>query len=343
MLGLQGTMAAQWEKIIWTMKNAGIFKTEDRDKIIWQVKKGQPNVLVSDIYLSLIELNRVCAQEPFPYSFWKSGCPIKIILFSWLVYNNKNLTWTNLQKRKWQGPVICIICLSNTEDNMHIFLSCPLSQILWKQMASVFGFSVVNHPTIVEAYKWWASQKSVWHPIPLIVNWFIWKWRNKKIFQNNKENFGQLFDKIIPYYSLILPIIPLQKMQRKTVTDSSQLLMPRAHFDGAAKDRKCACGVDICLSRDLQYYMYWNGGKGTNNNAEAMALHGLLTFCSFMDIDPINIYEDSKIIIDLVKGNNNNKNDNLAGWIARIKSLWRPTQFPITRIKRGQNEQADKL
>lgn len=56
-----------------------------------------------------------------------------------------------------------------------------------------------------------------------------------------------------------------------------------------------------------------------------------------MDIGPNNIYDDSKIIIEQVKGNQTIKNEN------RIKSLWKPSQFLITHIKLGQNEQADEL
>lgn len=132
-------------------------------------------------------------------------------------------------------------------------------------------------------------------------------------------------------------------IQQKSATDSRQLLFPRTHFDGGTKDGKCACGVYIGLSRELQYFMFWNGGKGTNNKAEAMALHDLLILSSFMDIGPINIYGDSKIIIELVNGNQNIRNNSLFGWLGGIKSLWKPSQFPITHIKRGQNEQADEL
>lgn len=271
-LGLEGTTAAQWNKIIWTMKNAGIYKTEDSDSIVWQVKKGRSNVLVRDIYLSMIEQRRETSQKLFPYSLWKAGCPLKITLFSWLVYHNKNLTWANLQKKSRHGPAICIIYLSDAEDNMHIFLKCPLTQNLRKRMASYFGFPEISHPSIIDAYEWWGSQKIIRRPIPLIVIWFIWKWRNNKIFQNNKEEFGHIFDKIIPFYFAILPNIPQQMKHQNTVSDSQQRFFPQAHFDGAAKEGKCACGVYIGISNELQYFMFWNGGNGTNNKAEAMAL-----------------------------------------------------------------------
>lgn len=89
--------------------------------------------------------------------------------------------------------------------------------------------------------------------------------------------------------------------------------------------------------------MYWNGGYGTINKAETMALHGLLLFCTFMDICPIKVYGDSKSIIEHVKGNHHIKNDCLSGWLERIAVLWKPDKFPISHIKHKHNEEADKL
>lgn len=100
-LGLDGAMASQWKSVIYHMRSAGFHRSEDRDQIEWQTKKGNPLVLVRDIYLSLIELHKGTPLNIFPPSLWKTNCPLKVILFSWLVFHNKNLTWTNLQKRGW--------------------------------------------------------------------------------------------------------------------------------------------------------------------------------------------------------------------------------------------------
>lgn len=160
-------MSSQWNRVICNMRNAGIYISEDRDDIEWQAKKGSPLVLVRDIYLSLIELQIGSSQIIFPPSLWKVSCSLKIILFSWLVFHNKNLTWTNLQKRSWQGPAICMICLDNSDDNLHTFLYYPQSLSLWGQLATYFGFPAISHPSIIEAYIWWAAQKKLSgaHPI----------------------------------------------------------------------------------------------------------------------------------------------------------------------------------
>jgi len=255
-LDIEGVLAAQWNSVIWNMKNAGIYKTEFRDCIEWQTKKGSPNILVRDIFLSLLEQQRESSWNFFPFSLWKSSYPIKIILFSWLIYHNKNLTWNNSQKRNWQGPSICLICLADSEDNLHMFLLCPHTELIWRKLASVFGFPGVSHPSIKEAFVWWGALRPDSWPIPMITIWFIWKWENKKIFQNSNEVFGSIMDKIIPYYFSFLQIMPQKKNHQVASSALLPLSFPRAHFDGATKDGICACGVFIAISKDLNFSIF---------------------------------------------------------------------------------------
>lgn len=78
--------------------------------------------------------------------------------------------------------------------------------------------------------------------------------------------------------------------------------MPRAFFDGAEKHGSCGCGFHILADEDTQFLIFWNGGRGTNNMAEAMALAGLLNFCLFLNLQGVSIYGDSKVMVDFVSG-----------------------------------------
>lgn len=209
-LGLNGTLIEIWNKVIWDMKHEGFYKIEENDGIVLQIKEGKSNILVKDIYISMNGNLIDASRRIFPKSFWKVGSPLKIILFASLVFHDRNLTWNNLQKKNWHGPAICSICLAKSEDNLHIFLNCHNTQILWNRLASHFGFSVTPHFSIMDTLQWWSSQKIEWRPIPLIVFWFVWKWRNKRIFENGKEDFGYLYDKIIPFYSKSFHIFPIK-------------------------------------------------------------------------------------------------------------------------------------
>jgi len=118
----------------------------------------------------------------------------------------------------------------------------------------------------------------------------------------------------------------------------------RAFFDGAAQRGSCACGVFISMSEDLHFSIYWNGGCASNNKAEAMALVGLLRFNSFLNRQMLQIYGDSKNIIDQASGKLINKNPMLTGWINRIKMLWNNNPvFTINHVDRALNSRMDIL
>lgn len=119
---------------------------------------------------------------------------------------------------------------------------------------------------------------------------------------------------------------------------------PQAFFDGAAQRGLCACGCFISMNEDQHFSIYWNGGNGSNNKAEAMALAGLLQFSSFLNIQIFQIYGDSKIIIEQALGKLSIKNPLLAGWMNRIKVLWNSKKdYSINHVDRSQNSRADKL
>lgn len=51
---------------------------------------------------------------------------------------------------------------------------------------------------------------------------------------------------------------------------------PRAYFDGAAQNDIYGCGVYMFMEDNMQYQICWNGGRGSNIKAEALALASLL-------------------------------------------------------------------
>lgn len=110
------------------------------DHLRWFSSGSSATILVKDVYSDLIHSMAPASAPLFPTSLWKTGCPPRMIYFAWLLFNNKNLTWDNLQKRSWQGPSICFSCESDVETNLHIFFSCRLSLELWSDLARLYSF-----------------------------------------------------------------------------------------------------------------------------------------------------------------------------------------------------------
>lgn len=122
----------------------------------------------------------------FPPSFWKVGCPLKMILFSWLVFRNKNLTWEILQKKSWHGPSRCAMCHNAVETNLYMFFQCASSLRIWYDLSLSFGFPYLIFSSVQDGFKWWSKQSLSWRSLFIIAYSFLWKWRNAHIFQDSK-------------------------------------------------------------------------------------------------------------------------------------------------------------
>lgn len=64
---------------------------------------------------------------------WSNFSWTKCNFFSWLLVQKKCLTWENLHKRGFQGPLVCSLCLQNEECASHLFFICPFSREIWNR------------------------------------------------------------------------------------------------------------------------------------------------------------------------------------------------------------------
>ena len=90
--------------------------------------------------------------------------------------------------------------------------------------------------------------------------------------------------------------------------------------------------------------MHWNGGPGTNNKAEIMALWDGLLATVNMELSELHIYGDSDLIVGCIMGRLQIHIPDLQGWISRVWWLWhRLGSPPIAHIYRDLNMRADGL
>jgi hypothetical protein len=98
-------------------------------------------------------------------NLWGWDCPQKIKLFSWLLIEDKLLTWNNLQKRGWYGPGFCHLCKGNEESGIHLFVHCPFTRTVWKKIKENYKLSTGWTGTSVkDCFAIWASRIIVFHP-----------------------------------------------------------------------------------------------------------------------------------------------------------------------------------
>jgi hypothetical protein len=66
---------------------------------------------------------------------WKSSVPPKVQNFAWRLATDSLPTWKSKCKRKLEVTDQCPVCGTETEDNFHPFVRCPLARQLWNFMA----------------------------------------------------------------------------------------------------------------------------------------------------------------------------------------------------------------
>lgn len=135
----------------------------------------------------------------FPPRFWKARCPLKMILFSWVVFSNRNLTWEVLQRKGWQGPGRCPMCQFVAETNAHMFFQCASTTHIWCELSLSYGFPNRFFSYVQDGFKWWSEQCPSWRTLFILACWFLWKWRNAHIFQDSRVPLASILFHILAY------------------------------------------------------------------------------------------------------------------------------------------------
>ena len=98
-MGLDSRWDAKWNRYINLLTSLGICTSVEGDRITWCGSKKMDGLSVRGIYSSLILKKQWLHSDRWFKKIWRINVQIKLIIFMWLVWRNKNLTWNNLQKR----------------------------------------------------------------------------------------------------------------------------------------------------------------------------------------------------------------------------------------------------
>ena len=277
-------------------------------------------------------------------SIWKLKCPAKTRLFFWCILHNKVPTWDFLQKRGKQGPSWCSLCKSADENTQHLFLFCPFNSSLWAETLSLINIPLLWHgDDISKAWNhWWqeASNDKV-RSIPLLIAWGTWIARNKVIF--NEQSFP--IDRLAAEGAAIYDNIPTpsgsnssRNIQPEVINES----IPWDFFDGAfGVNGLCGAGLIIHLSPDNSLCASEGLGQGSNNFAELKALHFLLCWLISNHMRQIQIFGDSRNVVNWFNGTQQCKNYILLPLlkeICRLKCFF--YEISVVHIYRERNQEA---
>lgn len=215
-------------------------------------------------------------------------------------------SWENLQKRTFEGPGWCVFCHNAFKSVLHLFLQCPVVQKVWLEVMHILRLqSVWEGPSLVEAFKfWWDTEATKSHGIiPLIISWGIWIARNNLIFEDircSEVEIATMAASLILFFS----DVESHTRVREVFEENINVEIPWGYFDGAAEGDPVRCGGGIVLHLDDHNSVYCKAGlgSGTNNFTEISALRLLLITALEWGVHSLQVFGDSKIVIDWAVG-----------------------------------------
>jgi len=119
-----------------------------------------------------------------------------------------------------------------------------------------------------------------------------------------------------------------------------------AFFDGAAKVNGCCCGAGGFFKAHPERSIKWFlcCGRGSNTKAELLGLWATLLLASFWSLDHIQVFGDSKVIIDWINHKCDLHSAHVEGWKAKTFLLASKfTDIAFRHLPRTFNSEADVL
>lgn len=121
---------------------------------------------------------------------WKLKIPPTIRVFGYLLLHGRLLTHDVMINRGLSCDTQCEVCHQcPLETAKHLFFQCGHARQVWRLMSSMLGFNLLKTGDTVQAVvanSGRACQRRIpcsqWGTLFFAVCWFIWRSRNKKIF-----------------------------------------------------------------------------------------------------------------------------------------------------------------
>ncbi|GLT76723.1 hypothetical protein SLA2020_483660 [Shorea laevis] len=136
---------------------------------------------------------------------WCRLVPSKVSFFGWRLCLDRLPTKRNLQKRgvMLQGEgLMCGLCKEEMEDVNHLFCTCNEAWLVWVQVFNWWGVEVVLPETVREVAELFLGilgkmiGKEVSACIFLVVSWYLWFWRNERVFGSAGDYREKMLERV---------------------------------------------------------------------------------------------------------------------------------------------------
>lgn len=92
-------------------------------------------------------------------------------------------------------------------------------------------------------------------------------------------------------------------------------------FDDVVISNKCGSEAFIALDCGQYYHFYSNIGTGTNSQVEVNTLWGVLFCVKWLSLESLDVFGDTKVVIEWVNERSTLNPPMLSNWMSRIREL----------------------
>ncbi|GLT35512.1 hypothetical protein SLA2020_099580 [Shorea laevis] len=191
------------EQVLWEMLDSIQIREGVLDCWNWKYD-GEGRYVVKKAYDFLAPTKSLLAIH-FCKLIWSRLVPSKVSFFGWRLFLDRLPTKWNVQKRGMllQGEgLMCGLCKEEVEDVNHLFFTCKDAWLVWVQVFNWWGLVVVLPETMREIAELFLGilgriiGQEVSACIFLVVGWYLWFWRNKRVFGGVGDYREQMLERI---------------------------------------------------------------------------------------------------------------------------------------------------
>lgn len=174
------------EEILEKLEFISLMETENQDEIYWgEDPSGTFSVRTA---YDIITRNLRGIHKPVWKHIWKKEVPNRIVGFLWIVRQGRVMSNAERGRKGLTVNIECPWCAGEVENRDHLFRKCPKASEVWKtfipreeiRKQRDMDFDVwfdmnIEKKGEVNGYSWGETFATIL--------WWLWKWRNKFIFQ----------------------------------------------------------------------------------------------------------------------------------------------------------------
>lgn len=138
---------------------------------MWSWNEVSGHVMDKEAYNAIVHTFTHYSSRWRREELWKWHLRLKVKCFTWLMLENKIMTWDNVVKRGGVVLNICGLCTEGDKSVDHLLVSYYFTKQVWWQVTRAFNISQDwGGPNIISCFDRWIRRESNWKELHCFVS-----------------------------------------------------------------------------------------------------------------------------------------------------------------------------